>query len=86
MLPPFSVVVPAFNEASRIGETLRLTIAYLTTVSPESEIIVVNDGSTDETSRVAREALANGLQLPLDIVMQPGEQHRKGPVAHAPPS
>lgn len=59
MLPPFSVVIPAFNEASRIGETLRLTLDYLTAVSPESELIVVNDGSTDETSRVAREALAN---------------------------
>jgi dolichyl-phosphate beta-glucosyltransferase len=58
MLPPFSVVIPAFNEASRIGETLRLTTEYLASVSPESELIVVNDGSTDETSRIAREVLA----------------------------
>ncbi len=58
MLPPFSVVIPAYNEAVRIGETLRLTLDYLAIASPESELIVVNDGSTDETSRVAREALA----------------------------
>jgi glycosyltransferase involved in cell wall biosynthesis len=37
MLPAFSVVIPAFNEASRIGETLRLTLDYLRNVSPESE-------------------------------------------------
>lgn len=58
MLPPFSIVIPAYNEAARIGETLRLTLDYLATASPESELIVVNDGSTDGTSGVAREALA----------------------------
>jgi dolichyl-phosphate beta-glucosyltransferase len=58
MLPPFSVVIPCFNEAARIGETARLTLDYLAGISPESELIVVNDGSTDATSTVAREALA----------------------------
>ena len=50
MLPAFSLVIPAFNEAERIGETLRDVIDYLRKISPESEIIVVNDGSTDATS------------------------------------
>jgi len=59
VLPPFSVVIPCFNEASRIGETLRLTLDYLASNAPESELIVVNDGSTDATSTVAREALAS---------------------------
>jgi dolichyl-phosphate beta-glucosyltransferase len=58
MLPPFSVVIPAFNEAARIGGTLRLTLAYLASHSPSSELIVVNDGSTDATSNVARDAIA----------------------------
>ena len=49
VLPAFSVVIPAFNEASRIGETLCLTLDYLCDVSPESELIVVNDGSKDAT-------------------------------------
>src|SRR5436309_13554998 len=57
MLPAFSAVIPAFNEASRIDETLRLTLDYLRNASPESELIVVNDGSTDATSLIAREAL-----------------------------
>jgi glycosyltransferase involved in cell wall biosynthesis len=43
MLPPFSVVIPCFNEAARIGETLRLTLDYLTVNAPDSELIVVND-------------------------------------------
>jgi glycosyltransferase involved in cell wall biosynthesis len=58
MLPSFSAVIPAFNEANRIRETLLLTVAYLQKFSPQSELIVVNDGSTDSTGDVAREALA----------------------------
>ena len=57
MLPPFSVVIPCFNEAARIGDTIWVTLDYLVRVSPESELIVVNDGSTDATSAIAREAL-----------------------------
>jgi glycosyltransferase involved in cell wall biosynthesis len=57
MLNPFSVVIPAFNEEARIGETLRLTIEYLAAHAPAAELIVVNDGSTDGTSGTARAAL-----------------------------
>jgi glycosyltransferase involved in cell wall biosynthesis len=59
MLPAFSVVIPCFNEAERIGATARATIDYLKTNSPESELIIVNDGSTDTTSTIAQNALAN---------------------------
>ena len=54
MLPPMSLVIPAFNEADRIGQTLRDVLGYLHGASPESELIVVNDGSTDATSDVVR--------------------------------
>src|SRR5437660_10095450 len=57
MLPPFCVVIPCFNEAARIGETLCLTLDYLSANAPESELIVVNDGSTDATAAIARERL-----------------------------
>jgi dolichyl-phosphate beta-glucosyltransferase len=60
MPSPFTVVIPAFNEAHRLGESVRQTLDYLEGNSPESELIVVNDGSTDETSNVARESLGRG--------------------------
>ncbi len=58
MLPSFSVVIPAFNEASRIGQTVRATLDYLQEVNPKNELIVVNDGSTDATATIAREVLS----------------------------
>ena len=58
MLTPFSIVIPAYNEAGRIGGSLRVTIEYLGRVSPESELIVVNDGSTDATAGIVREAFS----------------------------
>ena len=58
MLPAFSLVIPCFNEQARIGETLRVSLDYLAANAPESELIVVNDGSTDATAAIARERLA----------------------------
>ena len=55
MLPPFSIVIPCFNEAARIGATLTVALDYLTANAPESELILVNDGSTDATAAIARE-------------------------------
>src|SRR5947207_5896865 len=58
MLPSFSIVIPAFNEESRIAKTLRLTFDYLCNVSSESELIVVNDGSTDATATITRDVFS----------------------------
>lgn len=65
MLPAFSVVIPAFNEAKRIGETLRAIIDYLRANSPQSELIIVNDGSTDGTSDVVRKVFSKETTLPV---------------------
>src|SRR5205814_10294477 len=58
MLPAISVVIAAFNEAVRIGDTLATTIAYLEKESPGSEVIDINDGSTDATGEVIRKVAA----------------------------
>jgi len=57
MLAPFSIIIPCYNEEGRIGQTLRLTLDYLAANAPDSELIVVNDGSTDGTGAIARERL-----------------------------
>jgi GT2 family glycosyltransferase len=51
-----SVIIPAFNRAHLLGETLRSLLAQ---TRPADEIIVVDDGSTDDTAAVA--AAAGGI-------------------------
>lgn len=48
---PLTVIVPAYNEAESIADTIRSLQAQ--TIQPE-EIVVVDDGSSDETGAVAR--------------------------------
>jgi dolichyl-phosphate beta-glucosyltransferase len=52
-----SVVVPAYNEEARIVPTLRRIREYLSSQPYSSEIVVVDDGSRDETALVARREL-----------------------------
>ena len=49
-----SLVVPAYNEESRLLETLRAAADALPRLALEAEIIVVDDGSVDATSAVAK--------------------------------
>src|SRR3978361_1402703 len=67
MIPAFSLVIPAFNEADRIGQTLRTALAYLRANSVGSEAIVVDDGSSDATAAGVREvvAIAGGIETKL---------------------
>ena len=68
MLPAFSLVIPAFNEADRIGQNLRDALGYLQTTSPESEVIVVNDGSTDATAEIVRAVFATPGSISTRLV------------------
>jgi glycosyltransferase involved in cell wall biosynthesis len=48
-----SIIIPAYNESARIGKTLRELLAYLEEQPGGGEIIVVDDGSQDDTVGVA---------------------------------
>ena len=60
-----SVVVPAYNESSRIGPTLEKILAYLHRQSYEAEIVVVDDGSRDQTSELVRALAASHPEIRL---------------------
>jgi dolichyl-phosphate beta-glucosyltransferase len=70
-----SIVIPAFNEEDRLGETLRSILAYLESRPESSEIIVVGDGCTDRTCDVAAEVLAD---RPGDRILRRAENRGKG--------
>lgn len=77
MLRAFSLVIPAFNEAHRIGQSVSTTLTYLRENSPESELIVVDDGSTDATSEIVRDVLEQGGPIEARLIRQ-SENRGKG--------
>ena len=63
-----SVIIPAFNEENSIGDTVLKVLSILNQASCQPrEVIVVDDGSTDNTSKVAEMAGARIIRHPHNI-------------------
>lgn len=58
-----SIVIPAYNEASAIGQVVRHAVEF---TRGQAEIIVVDDASQDETGRLAEEAGARVVRHPFN--------------------
>ena len=56
-------VVPAYNEAA----TIQAVVSALYRHAPEFDVLVIDDGSTDETSRLSREAGARVVRPPFNL-------------------
>jgi dolichyl-phosphate beta-glucosyltransferase len=57
--PLLSLIIPAYNEASRLGHTLTQLLEYLQNQPYASEVLVIDDGSSDATVEVATASLAS---------------------------
>jgi dolichyl-phosphate beta-glucosyltransferase len=68
MAATISVIIPAYNEAVRLGTTLRAVVDYLREDSPDSEVIVVDDGSSDQTAELARESFKEAGNLRTSVI------------------
>ena len=55
-------VIPAYNEEACIAETVRT----LTSVCPEVDYVVINDGSKDNTARICADNHINHINLPVN--------------------
>jgi len=73
--PDLSIIIPSFNEEQRLPDTLRKIAAYVRERRPDTEVIVVDDGSTDKTAAVARSYQA---RIPLLRVLSNGTNRGKG--------
>ena len=76
-----TVIVPAYNEAEFVGETIRSLLAQ--TVPPE-RIILVDDGSTDGTGDVGRRAGITVIRPPRNTGSKAGAQTFALPWVHTP--
>lgn len=68
-----SLVIPAYNEALRIGPTLDHVMDYLARQDYDAEIIVVDDGSTDGTAGLVTPLLARARPA-VRLVQQPANR------------
>src|SRR5579864_6350278 len=68
----YSIVIPAYNEGARLGATLEKVLAYVREQKLDAEVIVVNDGSRDDTADIVREFAQRDPRLRL--VENPGNR------------
>ncbi len=68
MTATLSIVIPAYNEAVRLGNTLRTVVEYLREHWPNSELIVVDDGSSDTTAALARQTFEEAGKLRTSVI------------------
>lgn len=65
-----TIVIPAYNEAARIGGSLVEVLRFVAGYPGGADVIVVDDGSTDATVRVVEEHLRSGNSV-LKLIRHP---------------
>ncbi|MCO4759928.1 MAG: glycosyltransferase family 2 protein [Myxococcales bacterium] len=72
VLNSLSLVIPAYNEADRLPQSLRHILAWMDDTEVKGEVIVVDDGSTDATADLAEEIAASDPRV--SVIRQPGNR------------
>src|ERR1700682_1005862 len=89
-VPELSIIIPSYNEESRLPATLERIAAYLSTYGREAEVLVVDDGSKDGTAAVAESfrskiptlrVLSNGVNRGKGYSVRHGMQEARGRIA-----
>jgi len=89
-VPDLSIIIPSYNEESRLPATLERIAAYLSTHAREAEVLVVDDGSEDGTAAVAESygrkiltlrVISNGANRGKGYSVRHGMQEARGRIA-----
>jgi len=89
-VPDLSIIIPSYNEDSRLPATLERIAAYLLTYGREAEVLVVDDGSKDGTAAVAESfrskiprlrVVSNGVNRGKGYSVRYGMQEARGRIA-----
>jgi dolichyl-phosphate beta-glucosyltransferase len=78
-----SIILPAYNEERRLPETLRQIVSYLTEQPYRSEVIIADDGSTDDTAALVEQLMQQHPSIRLLRLDHRGKGYavRKGVLA-----
>jgi dolichyl-phosphate beta-glucosyltransferase len=76
----YSIVIPAYNEGARLGPTLDHVLEYISKQGWDAEVIVVNDGSRDNTADIVRSFAQKNPALRL--IDNPGNRGKGYSVRH----
>src|SRR5882724_11563182 len=85
-----SIVIPAFNEERRLAKSLELVQRYIASRHIRAEVLVVDDGSTDDTANVVQrskthfpelELVSNGRNCGKGFSVRNGMLRAKGEIA-----
>ena len=85
--PDLSIIIPSYNEESRLPATLERIAAYLLAYGREAEVLVVDDGSKDGTAAVAESfrskiptlrVISNGVNRGKGYSVRHGMQEARG--------
>jgi len=63
--PTYSIVIPAYNESARLGASLEKVLSFVHSQRWNAEVIVVNDGSRDDSADIVRSFAAKDPILRL---------------------
>ncbi len=74
-MPYLSLIIPAHNEEKRLAKTLEQAEAFLSAQPYTSEIIVVENGSTDRTAEIAKDFAASSKRVSVLEEKLPGKGH-----------
>jgi glycosyltransferase involved in cell wall biosynthesis len=70
--PKYSIVIPAYNESARIPATLKSVVACVRERGWDAEVIVINDGSRDNTAELVRAFAAHAPEVRM--IENPGNR------------
>jgi dolichyl-phosphate beta-glucosyltransferase len=73
-VPPFlSLIIPAFNEEGRLSDTLQKVNGFIKAQSYSSEILVIENGSTDRTFAIAQEFSKSNKEFSVHQLAERGK-------------
>ncbi len=78
--PQYSIVIPAYNEAARISKALEAVVGCIRRRGWSAEVVVVDDGSRDQTAELVRAFAANAPEVRM--LENPGNRGKGYSVRH----